>query len=270
MGAAAYPSSRVWARPFAPEPQNSGAFERVHSKSDWFSARDSSGDQSLLSPSWRILNYSNACTQSAGWPPCEGDLPIFGVNELPSRIAIAGSGLAKLGVMVRQADERLAAIELLTFDIDGTLTDATTWWAGEEAGWTQRYSVRDGEALRRLIAAGLVVVPLSRNGTMAARRRMEHLRCAIDWLGVDDKLAALEQIRARHPVALERILHIGDGPEDVDVFEQVGVGVAVADAHPWTLERATLVLRSAGGARAIEELEGLLAQAGHPRVRRRS
>ena len=173
--------------------------------------------------------------------------------------------------MREAADERLAAIELLTFDIDGTLTDATTWWAGEEAGWIQRYSVRDGEALRRLIAAGLQVVPLSRNATLAARRRMEHLRCAVDWLGVSDTLAALEQIRARHGMlGFERILHIGDGLDDVEVFERVGVGVAVADAHPLALETARVVLRSRGGGRAIEELELLLARAGNPRAIARS
>jgi len=165
------------------------------------------------------------------------------------------------------ADERLAAIELLTFDIDGTLTDATTWWAGEAAGWIQRYSVRDGEALLRLAGGGLPVVPLSRNKTAAARRRMEHLRCAVDWLGVSDKIAALEQIRARYGgVAWDRILHIGDGIDDAVVFERVGVAVAVADAHAEAIERASLVLRSPGGARAIEELEGLLARSGNPRV----
>ena len=100
---------------------------------------------------------------------------------------------------------------------------------------------------------------------------MEHLRCAVDWLGVSDKLAALEQIRAGHgQLPLDRILHIGDGIDDADVFEQVGVGVAVADAHPWAIERATIVLQSAGGARAIEELEALLARAGNPRAPSRS
>jgi len=164
-------------------------------------------------------------------------------------------------------DPRLAAVELLTFDIDGTLTDATTWWAGEAAGWIQRYSVRDGEALLRLATAGLVIVPLSRNKTSAARQRMQHLRCATDWLGVSDKIAALEQIRAQHgDLPLDRILHIGDGIDDAVVFDRVGVGVAVADAHPHAIARATLVLGSAGGSRAIEELEQRLEQAGNPRV----
>lgn len=188
-----------------------------------------------------------------------------------TKITDSVTSLASASKLLRmrraEADERLAAIELVTFDIDGTLTDATTWWAGNEAGWIQRYSVRDGEALRRLIVAGLSVVPLSRNNTLAARRRMEHLRCAVDWLGVTDKLGALEQIRARHgQLAPERVLHIGDGLDDAELFGQVGVGVAVADAHPRALESATIVLRSAGGARAIEELEGLLVRAGNPRA----
>jgi 3-deoxy-D-manno-octulosonate 8-phosphate phosphatase (KDO 8-P phosphatase) len=156
---------------------------------------------------------------------------------------------------------QLARIELLTFDIDGTLTDATTWWAGEGIGWVQRYSVRDGEALLRIARAGVRTVPLSRNATEVARRRMEHLRCPTRWLGITDKLAALDEILAEHAVAAEQVLHIGDGLDDAPVFERVGIGVAVADAHPGALASAGLILQARGGERAIEELEHRLLQA---------
>jgi 3-deoxy-D-manno-octulosonate 8-phosphate phosphatase (KDO 8-P phosphatase) len=159
---------------------------------------------------------------------------------------------------------RLAAIQLLTFDLDGTLTDATTWWAGEAAGWVQRYSVRDGEALLRMSRAGFPVVPLSRNKTDAARRRVEHMRCSTEWIGIDDKIAALAQICERHAVNPEHVLHVGDGLDDAPVFERVGLGVAVADAHPIALRTARLLLGVKGGTRVIEELEGLLIDAGHP------
>lgn len=159
---------------------------------------------------------------------------------------------------------RLATIELLTFDLDGTLTDATTWWAGESAGWVQRYSVRDGEALLRMARAGLRAVALSRNKTDAARRRVEHMRCSTEWVGVDDKVAALAQICERHDVSPHNVLHVGDGLDDAPVFERVGVAVAVADAHPIALRAAGLRLSAVGGARCIEELEGLLIAAGHP------
>ena len=67
-----------------------------------------------------------------------------------------------------------ASIRLIAFDIDGTLTDATTWWGGLERGWLQRYSVRDGEALLRL-RAERYVLPLSRNRTVSAAERMAGL-----------------------------------------------------------------------------------------------
>ncbi|MGH1343977.1 MAG: HAD hydrolase family protein [Nannocystales bacterium] len=148
----------------------------------------------------------------------------------------------------------LAQAALLAFDIDGTLTDATTWWGGPELGWLQRYSVRDGEALLR-IKRRIPTVPLSRNKTLAARVRMEGLGMDTRWVGTSDKIASLEEICDAFGVTPERVCHIGDGPDDADVFEAVGYGVAVADAHPIALEAAAVVLDAAGGARAIEELD---------------
>lgn len=149
---------------------------------------------------------------------------------------------------------RLAHAALLAFDIDGTLTDANTWWGGPELGWLQRYSVRDGEALLR-IRKRIPVVPLSRNKTQVAQVRMEGLGMDTRWLGTSDKLASLRKICQAFEVAPARVMHIGDGPDDAAVFEAVGFGVAVADAHPDALDAADLVLDTPGGARAIEELE---------------
>src|SRR5688572_8925853 len=98
---------------------------------------------------------------------------------------------------------RFQDIELLAFDIDGTLTDGTTWWGGEPTGWVQRYSVRDGEALLRL-QARLPVVPLSRNKTEAARERMRRLGMTVRWVGVTDKVVALQDICDEHGVSPDR------------------------------------------------------------------
>lgn len=148
----------------------------------------------------------------------------------------------------------LAEAALLAFDIDGTLTDATTWWGGPDLGWLQTYSVRDGEALLR-IRKRIPVVPLSRNKTHAARVRMEGLGMDTRWLGTSDKIASLAEICAAFEVEPSAVMHIGDGPDDAAVFEAVGFGVAVADAHPDAIDAASVVLDAAGGARAIEELE---------------
>jgi 3-deoxy-D-manno-octulosonate 8-phosphate phosphatase (KDO 8-P phosphatase) len=151
-----------------------------------------------------------------------------------------------------------ASIRLIAFDIDGTLTDATTWWGGQERGWLQRYSVRDGEALLRL-RADRHVLPLSRNRTASAAERMGGLGLDARWLGVSDKLLSLRQICGEYQVDRTEICFVGDGPDDAVVFAEVGLGLAVADAHPAALVAAHLVLAACGGQRVMEEVELRLA-----------
>lgn len=151
-----------------------------------------------------------------------------------------------------------AAIRLLAFDIDGTLTDATTWWGGESRGWLQRYSVRDGESLLRL-AAERHVLPLSRNRTDSAAARVSGLGLDGRWLGVSDKVGSIRQICREYQVDAQAIAFVGDGPDDAVVFPEVGLGLAVADAHPEALAAAHVVLDRRGGARVIEEIELRLA-----------
>jgi 3-deoxy-D-manno-octulosonate 8-phosphate phosphatase (KDO 8-P phosphatase) len=152
-----------------------------------------------------------------------------------------------------------ARIRLIAFGIDGTLTDATTWWAGEGIGWVQRYSVRDDEALLRL-KSRMPVLPLSKNATTAARERMAGLGLDGRWLGVTDKPSSLRQICRQYLVDPAEVLFVGDGPDDAHVFLLVGIGCAVADAHPAALRTAHIVLERRGGDRVIEEVEQRLEE----------
>lgn len=150
--------------------------------------------------------------------------------------------------------EAFTRVELVAFDIDGTMTDGSTTWLGPEIGWTQSYSTRDGESILRLVRMGIGVIPLSRNRTACARARMEALGLRLDWLGVPDKVEALHSASAELRVPLEKICFIGDGLEDASVFEIVGCPCAVADAHPRARAAAAFVTRARGGERAFEEL----------------
>jgi 3-deoxy-D-manno-octulosonate 8-phosphate phosphatase (KDO 8-P phosphatase) len=147
-----------------------------------------------------------------------------------------------------------SSVEVVAFDIDGTLTDGTTTWLGQDTGWTQTYSTRDGEAILHLGRMGLTVVPLSRNRTRAARARMEGLGLRLDYLGVDVKTKAMVSLGKELGVPLERVLFVGDGREDAEVFALVGVACAVRDAHPAAIGAAHVVLESRGGDRVMEEI----------------
>jgi 3-deoxy-D-manno-octulosonate 8-phosphate phosphatase (KDO 8-P phosphatase) len=152
-------------------------------------------------------------------------------------------------------------IDLLIVDIDGTLTDAKLAWAGPAAGWTQLFSVRDGESIRRLCQRGIPVVPLSRNATLCARARMEGLGLPLDWLGVGDKLVSYEELRKQYAVAPERIAYVADGREDVPIFKAVGFPIAVADAHHSARAAARYVTQARGGEHALEEVIDLILEA---------
>ncbi len=154
-----------------------------------------------------------------------------------------------------------ADVALLVIDIDGTLTDAKLAWGGPAVGWTQVFSVRDGESIRRLCQRGIPVVPLSRNPTMCARTRMEGLGLPLDWLGVGDKVIAFEQLRQRYGIPPEQIAYVADGREDVPIFKLVGFPIAVADAHQSALEGARHVTRARGGDHAMEEVIDLILEA---------
>ncbi|MEZ4300695.1 MAG: HAD hydrolase family protein [Polyangiaceae bacterium] len=150
--------------------------------------------------------------------------------------------------------DAFSAVKLFAFDIDGTLTDGTTTWLGPEIGWTQTYSVRDGESLLRMVREGIRVVPLSRNKTLCARVRIELLGLPMRWLGVSDKPAALREILAEYDTAPEHVGFVGDGIDDVPILQAVGCGCAVADAHPAARAAAKYVTAAPGGRHAVEEI----------------
>lgn len=152
-------------------------------------------------------------------------------------------------------------VELLVVNVDGTLTDGKVAWAGPDLGFTQAFSVRDGEAMRRLAAAGIPVVWLSRGPTDCAKARAKALGLPTTWLGVRDKVTAFEALRAQLGTDLERIAYLADGIEDAPILRAVGFPCAVADAHRAARAVAKYVTSAAGGAHAAEEVIDLIWEA---------
>ncbi|QQR89926.1 MAG: HAD hydrolase family protein [Myxococcales bacterium] len=151
--------------------------------------------------------------------------------------------------------KRRSRIRLIAFDIDGVLTTSQTFWLGEELGWSQFYSVRDGEAFLRLRAGGYILVPISANKTLSAKKRMEQFAFDCTWLGVSDKLTAINEATAKYQVSFEETCYVADGLGDVEALKQVGLGIAPCDAHPVCKTAAKHVLKAKGGSYVIEELE---------------
>jgi 3-deoxy-D-manno-octulosonate 8-phosphate phosphatase (KDO 8-P phosphatase) len=155
---------------------------------------------------------------------------------------------------------RLAAIELLAMDVDGTLTDGTILLSsrGDEI---KGFSSRDGIGLKLLRLAGLQAAFVTARSSEAVRRRARELGVRDVVLGSGDKGADLRSLARRRRLPLERIAFLGDDLQDWPAMRLAGVSFAVGDAPREVRSRADVVTKARGGSGAAREAIELLLSA---------
>ncbi len=161
-----------------------------------------------------------------------------------------------MAVIGRSYLRDLALIEALVLDCDGVLTDGQVL-VDAEGLEVKRFSLRDGHGLSMAREAGLKLAVLTRHHSAALTARARKLGIE-HVVASTDKGAAIRALCAELGVSLARTAYIGDDVFDLPAMAEVGLAVAVADAHPRVLARADLVTQAAGGQGAVRELVDLL------------
>jgi len=118
-------------------------------------------------------------------------------------------------------------VRLLFLDVDGTLTDGVIGW--DTRGDQRNFFVRDGIALDWAREMGLLPVVISGRDSGAVKGRMVDLKLE-HYLGIKDKVAVAEDVRAREEVLWSACAAVGDDLPDVPLLRRVGWPIAVADA----------------------------------------
>jgi 3-deoxy-D-manno-octulosonate 8-phosphate phosphatase (KDO 8-P phosphatase) len=156
--------------------------------------------------------------------------------------------------------ERARAITLVSFDVDGVLTDGRITYtsAGDEI---KSFHVQDGSAVKALQANGIQVAIITGRRSAMVDRRAGELDIAHFFQGSDDKAAVLDRLLERLGIDGAAVAHIGDDVPDLPLFERVGLAIGVADGHPAALARAHHVTRLAGGCGVAREVCELLLRA---------
>ena len=155
----------------------------------------------------------------------------------------------------------LDRVDLLVLDCDGVLTDGQVL-VDPQGMEVKRFSLRDGHGLSIAREAGLKIAILTRVPSAALMARANKLGIE-HVVASKDKAAAIRDICKELNVSPVRAAFMGDDVFDLPAMEQVGLGVAVADAHPRVLARADMVTRSCGGQGAVREfVEKWLAHQG--------
>jgi len=156
--------------------------------------------------------------------------------------------------------ERAARVKLAIFDVDGVLTDGKLCYS-DDGRELKSFHVHDGFGLKRLIANGIEVAVITTRMSHMVTERTAELGIAHVYQGQDNKLACYEQLIHALKLAPEQCCYCGDDLPDLAVMQRVGLGVAVANAHPWVRERARWRTRACGGEGAVRELCDLLLAA---------
>jgi len=136
--------------------------------------------------------------------------------------------------MMSQAEN----IRLLILDVDGVLSDGLI------------YMGNNGEDIEVAIITG--------RKAKLVEDRCETLGITHLYQGQSDKMVAFRDLLGKLAIAPENVAYVGDDLIDWPVMAEVGLSVAVADAHPLLIPRADYVTRINGGRGAVREVCDLL------------
>ncbi|ADN77636.1 3-deoxy-D-manno-octulosonate 8-phosphate phosphatase, YrbI family [Ferrimonas balearica DSM 9799] len=164
------------------------------------------------------------------------------------------------GPVDEQVIERATKVRLLICDVDGVFSDGRIY-LGNDGEELKAFHTRDGFGVKAVQHAGIEVAVITGRQSAIVQRRMSALGVAHIHQGCDDKVAVYDQLRAQLGLEHEQCAYIGDDLVDLAVMKQVGLAVAVEDAHPALLPHAHFRTRIRGGFGAVRELCDLLLQA---------
>jgi 3-deoxy-D-manno-octulosonate 8-phosphate phosphatase (KDO 8-P phosphatase) len=154
-------------------------------------------------------------------------------------------------------------IKLVASDVDGTLTDGRMIY-GPSGEVSKSFNVRDGLGVKLLQTVGVTVSLVSSDDSPVATARAQRLGIDSCRIGVHDKIAAVESLCRDAGIEMKNAAFLGDDLQDYAVMQSVGMGVAVADAHPMVLAIADHVTQRLGGMGAFREFaDWLIEQQGH-------
>jgi 3-deoxy-D-manno-octulosonate 8-phosphate phosphatase (KDO 8-P phosphatase) len=151
-------------------------------------------------------------------------------------------------------------IELVIFDVDGVLTDGTLF-LGDDGQEYKAFNSKDGHGIRMLHESGVKSAILTGRKSNVVEHRAKDLNIDIVMQGHRDKRPAFQELLKLTELSAEFIAYVGDDVVDLPVMTQVGLAIAVNDAHPMVKRHAHWTTGARGGRGAAREVCEFLMEA---------
>lgn len=146
-------------------------------------------------------------------------------------------------------------IQLLILDVDGVLTDGSLFY-DDQGHEYKAFNSSDGHGMRMLRSSGVQIAILTGRKSMLVTHRAKNLDIPdnLVFQGFRDKRPAFQRILELTALQPAQIAYMGDDVVDLPVMVQVGLPIAVANAHPFVKQHATWITEKSGGKGAVREV----------------
>jgi len=161
---------------------------------------------------------------------------------------------------MQEIEARASKIRLAIFDVDGVLTDSSLF-LGDDGQEYKAFSSRDGLGMKLLQLSGVEIGIITGRTSEVVRIRMESLGIEHVYQGQRFKVPAFEEMRDHLGLDNEQVAYIGDDLVDLPVMRQVGLAIAVQNAHDRVKQEAHWQTRAGGGHGAAREVCEMLMSA---------
>lgn len=149
--------------------------------------------------------------------------------------------------------EDLKKLKTLIFDYDGVLTNGVVLItnSGEQL---RTGHVKDGYVLQLAVKCGLRIVVLSGGFSESVKHRCKALNLTDVFLGIENKIAALNEYIHLHELDPKEILYMGDDIPDYEVMKTVGMPVCPADAAEEIKSISRYISHAKGGEGCVRDI----------------
>ena len=148
---------------------------------------------------------------------------------------------------------RARNLRLMAFDVDGIFTAGQLFLAdgGEE---TKAFDTLDGHGVKMLGSSGVELAIITGRRSRLMELRAANLGLRRMQQGVEDKLAAFQELLAELGIDATQAGYMGDDLVDVPVLRRAGFAVSVPSAPSAVQQHVHYVTRRAAGSGAVREV----------------
>ncbi len=151
-------------------------------------------------------------------------------------------------------------IKIVIFDVDGVLTDGSLL-IGDDGQEYKAFNSRDGHGMKMLQKTGVEIAIITGRTSEVVKHRIKDLGIKIVYQGQHDKTIAFNDLLQSKQLTAAECAYVGDDVVDLPVMSQVGLAIAVQDAHPMVIKHSHWQTPSAGGRGAGRDVCEMIMEA---------